>query len=105
MIHNSTDHSHHQSGHEHYDAHSYAAMVEDFRHRFRVSLIVTIPILAPSPLTQQFFGLKQILAFPSDAFLLFLLSSSVFFTGGGCFWPVLCRKYQGESLCRQMQTS
>lgn len=49
MIHNSTDHLHHQSGHEHYGAHGHAAMVEDFRRRFRVSLIVTIPILGRPP--------------------------------------------------------
>lgn len=61
-------------------------MVADFRRRFWVSLGLTLPILALSPLIQQFLGLRATLAFPGDSYLLFILSSGVFFYGG---WPFL----------------
>ncbi len=61
-------------------------MVEDFRKRFWISLIVTIPILLLSPMIQEFLGLEEALRFPGSQYLLFLLSSFVFFWGG---WPFL----------------
>ncbi|MHB8886653.1 MAG: copper-translocating P-type ATPase [Methylovirgula sp.] len=78
MGHNDTRHGH--SGHDH------SAMVADFRQRFWVSLIITIPVLALSPLLQSLLGLRQILAFPGDSYVLFSLSAVVFFYGG---WPFL----------------
>jgi Cu2+-exporting ATPase len=59
-------------------------MVADFRKRFQVSLAVTAPILFLSPLIQKFFGFE--FRFPGDFYLLFGLSSFVFFYGG---WPFL----------------
>jgi len=74
---------HEQSGHE---AHSHeglhAAMIADFRRRFWVSLALTLPILALSPMLQSFVGLEQALAFPGDAYLLFSLATTVFVYGG-----------------------
>ncbi len=66
--------------------HDHAAMVGDFRRRFRVSLILTLPILALSPMIQGWLGLERTLAFPGDRYVLFALSSVVFFYGG---WPFL----------------
>ncbi|PKN35935.1 MAG: copper-translocating P-type ATPase [Deltaproteobacteria bacterium HGW-Deltaproteobacteria-19] len=60
-------------------------MIADFRMRFWISLAVTIPILALSPLIQQVLGLRHVLAFIGDGYVLFLLSSFVFFYGGGPF--------------------
>jgi Cu2+-exporting ATPase len=57
-------------------------MAADFRNRFIVSIILTVPILALSPLVQQALGFT--LLFEGDAVVLFLLSSAVFFYGG---WP------------------
>lgn len=57
-------------------------MAEDFRRRFFFSLIVTLPILALSPMLQEWMGLRDRLRFPGDVYLLFLLSSVVFFYGG-----------------------
>ena len=61
-------------------------MVADFRRRFWVSLILTIPILLLSPLIQRFLGLDGKLSFTGDLQLSFVFSSIVFFYGG---WPFL----------------
>jgi Cu2+-exporting ATPase len=56
--------------------------VADFRRRFWVSLIVTIPILILSPSIQSFAGLNGALRFPGDQYVLFILASFVYFYGG-----------------------
>ncbi len=65
---------------EHHDHHAH--MVLDFRRRFWVSLIITIPILILSPMIQEFLGLKESLRFTGDVYPLFVFSSLVFFYGG-----------------------
>jgi len=57
-------------------------MVAELRKRFWVSLALTLPILILSPVIQQFLGLGDRLNFLGDSFLLFALSSVVFFYGG-----------------------
>ena len=84
MNHGSGDHSGHnpahgQMGHDHHKM-----MVEDFRKRFWVSTIVTIPILFFSPMIQDFFGYDLLL--PGNPYVLFALSTFVYFWGG---WPFL----------------
>jgi Cu2+-exporting ATPase len=64
----------------------HAMMVADFRRRFWVSLIVSIPILLLSPLIQSFLRLEGKISFTGDSYVLFVLSSGVFFYGG---WPFL----------------
>lgn len=61
-------------------------MVRDFKKRFWISLIVTLPILALSPMIQSFLGIEGALSFPGDTIVSFLLSTFVFFYGG---WPFL----------------
>jgi len=56
--------------------------VADFRRRFWVSLVVTIPILILSPSIQAFAGVGQALRFPGDQYVLFVLASFVYFYGG-----------------------
>jgi Cu2+-exporting ATPase len=63
---------------DHSDHHAH--MLEDFRRRFVVSLILTIPVLLLSPTIQGFFGFE--LHVPGADFLTFLLSSVVYFYGG-----------------------
>lgn len=55
-------------------------MVRDFKKRFYISLALTIPVLALSPMIQEFFGFS--FSFGGDKYLLFILSSIVFFYGG-----------------------
>ncbi|MDH4197038.1 MAG: HAD-IC family P-type ATPase, partial [Candidatus Aminicenantes bacterium] len=64
----------------------HAHNVADFRKRFWISLVATLPVLALSPMVQHFLGLGESLRFAGDAYLLFLISSFVFFYGG---WPFL----------------
>ena len=78
--HDHDDHSSH-SGHGHHD---HGDMVEDFKKRFFISLIVTIPILALSPMIQDFIGVDW--RFANDQYILFVLSTFVFFYGG---WPFI----------------
>ena len=73
-----------QSEHDHHDHHK--KMAENFKHRFWISLVVTIPILALSHMIQGFLGLGDTLQFEGDLYISFVLSSFVFFYGG---WPFL----------------
>jgi len=76
------EHHEHHGGHDHTEHHKH--MVKDFKKRFFISVIVTIPILLLSPLIQGF--LNYTLTFTGDKYLMFVLSSFVFFYGG---WPFL----------------
>jgi Cu2+-exporting ATPase len=59
-------------------------MMKDFKKRFIISIILTIPILVLSPLIQQFLGIE--ITFNGSNYILFILSSYIFFYGG---WPFL----------------
>ncbi|MEQ9438419.1 MAG: copper-translocating P-type ATPase [Cyclobacteriaceae bacterium] len=70
---------HGEMGHDHHKM-----MIEDFKKRFWISLVLTVPILVLSPMIQGFFGYEWLL--PGNAYILFGLSSIVYFYGG---WPFL----------------
>jgi len=72
------DHSKHSEKHNHHDHHK--MMMRDFKRRFIVSAIITIPILILSPLVQDLLGFSFV--FTGDKYLLFILSSFIFFWGG-----------------------
>jgi len=67
------------AGHDHHKM-----MIEDFKKRFWVSLILTIPVLILSPMIQGFFGYS--LSVPGNPYVLMALSSVIYFWGG---WPFL----------------
>lgn len=73
--------------HDHTEHHKH--MVKDFKKRFIVSIIVTIPILLLSPLIQNFLGISY--SFEGDKYVLWILSSFIFFYGG---WPFLKGIYE-----------
>lgn len=75
-------HNGNNKGHEGHHAH----MVADFRKRFWISILFTLPILVLSPMIQTFLGVREDIRFPGDIYLLFILASIVFFYGG---WPFL----------------
>ncbi|MGZ8880264.1 MAG: HAD-IC family P-type ATPase, partial [Halobacteriota archaeon] len=56
--------------------------IADFRRRFWVSLIITIPILILSPSIQSLAGFGEALRFPGDQYVLFILASFVYVYGG-----------------------
>ncbi len=66
-------------GHDHH-----AMMIADFKKRFYVVLVLTIPIMLLSGMIQQFIGVNW--QFPGSSYVLFALSTVVFFYGG---WPFL----------------
>ena len=76
----------HESGHSHAGHSNHGSMVKDFKKRFWISLLLTIPVLFLSPIIRQFLHLEEVLAFRGDMYVLFILSSLIFFYGG---WPVL----------------
>ncbi len=63
------------AGHDHHKM-----MIEDFKKRFWVSLVISVPLLALSAMIQQFLGFT--IAFTGDKYVLFGLSSVIFFYGG-----------------------
>ncbi len=65
------------AGHTGHHAH----MVEDFRRRFIVCIILTIPVLLLSPMIQEWLGLQR-LAFGGSAYVLLLFSAGIYFYGG-----------------------
>ena len=60
----------------------HAMMVADFRRRFWISLVITIPILLLSPMIRVFLGLETVISFPEESYVLFVLSTAIFFYGG-----------------------
>ncbi len=81
MPHASSDHPDDHDQHE-----DHAQMAANFRKRFWVSLVLTLPILVLSPMLQTLVGLREAIRFPGDLYVLFGLSSAVFWYGG---WPFL----------------
>jgi Cu2+-exporting ATPase len=69
-------------GHEGHDHH--AMMIMDFKKRFWISLILTVPVLLLSEMIQHWLGFE--IKFPGDQYVLLLLSGFIFFYGG---WPFL----------------
>ncbi len=85
-IHSDGNHAKQNNHDKHNHSEHHGHMIEDFKKRFWISLVITIPILLLSPLVQHFLGLKEALRFNGDIYVLFTLSSFVFFYGG---WPFL----------------
>lgn len=70
-----------QHSESHHDHH--AMMVADFKKRFFLSLVLTLPIILLSPMIQMFMGVDW--RFQGDTYVLFGLSSLLFIYGGKPF--------------------
>ncbi|MFP4497447.1 MAG: heavy metal translocating P-type ATPase, partial [Vulcanimicrobiota bacterium] len=64
-------------------------MMKDFKKRFKISAILTIPVLVLSPMVQEWTGLD--ISFKSDRYILFAISTAIYFYGG---WPFLKGLYK-----------
>jgi len=84
--HDHHNHDHHSGQHQsHGDHHGHHEhMIEDFKKRFWISLIITLPIIVLAPMIQELLGYQ--LRFNGDRYVQFILSSIIFFYGG---WPFL----------------
>lgn len=71
-------------------------VTEDFKRRFIISLILTIPILILSPFIQGLFGFE--LVFPGSILVLFLLSTLVYFYGGYPFLKGFFREVRDNDI-------
>ncbi|MFT5771051.1 MAG: Cu2+-exporting ATPase [Algoriphagus sp.] len=70
------DHQDHSMHHQH--------MIADFKKRFWVSLVITLPIIVMAPMIQDLLGYE--FTFTGDRYIQFALATLVFFYGG---WPFL----------------
>ncbi len=82
------DHKEH-SDHKMKDAHGghnlqshHRMMIRDFKKRFWVSLILTIPVLLLSNMIQTLLGIRDTLQFNQENYLIFTFSSIIYFYGG-----------------------
>ena len=73
---------HDHDGHDHQEHHR--QMIADFKRRFWVTLVLTVPVLLLSPLIQSWLGISW--TFTGEHWVRFGLSSIIFFYGG---WPFL----------------
>lgn len=76
------DYGEHQAAIDHFK--HPGGMIQDFKKRFLVSFVLTLPILLLSPTIQVFFHYD--LVFIGKDYVLFVLSTIIFFYGG---WPFI----------------
>ena len=83
------NHDNHQAGHEEH-SHDHQAhhqhMVQDFKKRFWVTLVLTIPVLVLSPTLQSLLGIPGAVAFSGRYLILLALGTAIFIYGG---WPFI----------------
>ncbi len=93
----SVHHGHHEMnppmGHEGHDHH--AMMINDFKNRFWISLILTVPILLLSEMIQHWLEFE--IKFPGDKYVLLILSSFIFFYGGRPFLKGMIDELKAKS--------
>ncbi len=85
-----TKHSHNEDHKQHENHENYThtqhhrMMIRDFRKRFYITLVLSIPVLALSELIQRFLGYS--FQFTGDGILVFVIATVIFIYGG---WPFL----------------
>ncbi len=93
----SVHHGHHDMnppmGNEGHDHH--AMMIHDFKKRFWISLILTVPILLLSEMIQHWLEFE--IKFPGDKYVLLILSSFIFFYGGRPFLKGMIDELKAKS--------
>src|SRR5688572_7805738 len=94
-----TSHSMKMDKHDHREGGGHAhhtGMIDDFKKRFYTVLVLTIPIMALSPMIQHW--LKIDWSFTGSNYVLLFLSSIVFFYGGWPFLTGLVSEIKSKSL-------
>ncbi len=75
------------NGHDHSSHHEH--MARDFKQRFWISILLTIPVLALSPMFKELVGLEGFLRFSGENYVLLGFSAAVYFYGGYPFYTGL----------------
>lgn len=75
------EHGEHSNGGHNQQSH-HRMMIKDFKKRFWVSLILTIPVLLLSTMIQTLLGIRDTLQFNQEDYLIFAFSSIIYFYGG-----------------------
>lgn len=88
------NHKNAHAGHEH-SGHDHNSMIADFRKRFYIVLVLTIPTMLLSPMIQHWIGVEW--SFTGSKYLLFALSSVIFVYGGWPFLSGLVNELKGKS--------
>ncbi|QEC70280.1 copper-translocating P-type ATPase [Panacibacter ginsenosidivorans] len=94
MDHSKMGHSKMSGAHAGHDHH--AMMIDDFKKRFYVVLILTVPILLLSEMIQHWLNIH--FSFTGSQYVLLALSSVVFFYGGFPFLKGLIDEIKGKNL-------
>jgi len=83
------DHENEHEGHQH--------MLKDFRRRFWISLVISIPVVILAPMVQGIFGFEGALSFTGDIYVRFILAAAVFFYGGYPFLKGMIEELRDKS--------
>ncbi|MEZ4722191.1 MAG: copper-translocating P-type ATPase [Flavobacteriales bacterium] len=70
--------------HEHHHGHDHGAMIAEFRRKFWINTVLSVPVLIFSPMIQGFFGFE--ITFVGMSYVAAAMSTFIFFYGG---WPFL----------------
>jgi len=80
---------------DHNHTNNHTSMISDFKKRFWVSLVLSVPVLLLSPLVQNLFNIK--ISFTNDIFVIFVFSSIIFFYGGKPFFDGIKRELKAKN--------
>jgi len=83
---NEKNHEHKEHNHdenEHNEGNHHEMMINDFKKRFFISMIITVPVLLLSPMIQDWFSFS--IEFAGSSYLLLALSTFIYFYGGWSF--------------------
>jgi len=69
--------------------------IEDFKRRFIVSVVLTVPILVLSPTIQMFFGFS--VKVPGADYIVLIIASAVYFYGGYPFLTGIVRELKSRT--------
>ncbi len=90
-----TEHNNHsrgdtQQGDHQHEAHQ-TKMMREFKRKFWVSVVLTIPIVILAPMIQSLVGLRETLQFAGEQYVQFALATAIFLYGG---WPFVRGLYK-----------
>ncbi len=77
-------------GHDHHH------MITDFKRRFLICLVLTIPVIFLTPMIQHILGIRDIIGFYGDSYVLFFLSSVIYFYGGYPFFKGMYTEFKSR---------